>query len=114
VLPGSVLSPFPDVPRDHWAHDAVERLHAAGILIGYPDGSFNRGASAPTPTVPFEQWAYPAFQQLIDRGIIIQYPRPGGHVTEAQFRAAIDRLLASPALPPQPEVGREGPAGPPR
>ena len=27
---------FPDVPRDHWAFAAVQRLAAAGIVNGYP------------------------------------------------------------------------------
>ena len=34
-LPG-----FKDVPPDHWAYPAVERLRQKGILRGYPDGSF--------------------------------------------------------------------------
>ena len=29
---------FPDVPRDHWAFAAVQRLAAAGIVNGYPAG----------------------------------------------------------------------------
>ena len=29
-------TPFPDVPRSHWAYDAVEQLRQAGILRGYP------------------------------------------------------------------------------
>ncbi len=29
---------FPDVPRDHWAYEAVSRLAAAGIIEGYPSG----------------------------------------------------------------------------
>ena len=29
-------TPFPDVPRDHWAYDAVEQLRQRGILRGYP------------------------------------------------------------------------------
>lgn len=28
--------PFPDVPKDHWAFDAVEQLRKLGILRGYP------------------------------------------------------------------------------
>ncbi|MHA2611407.1 MAG: S-layer homology domain-containing protein [bacterium JZ-2024 1] len=32
--------PFPDVPLDHWAYDAVEYLAAKGIVEGYPDGEF--------------------------------------------------------------------------
>ncbi|MBI2298242.1 MAG: caspase family protein [Armatimonadetes bacterium] len=31
---------FRDVPPDHWAYDAVEALADAGLLGGYPDGTF--------------------------------------------------------------------------
>lgn len=31
---------FPDVPPDHWAYDAVQNLVSAGIIVGYPDGTF--------------------------------------------------------------------------
>lgn len=31
---------FPDVPEHHWAYKAVEELYAAGLVIGYPDGTF--------------------------------------------------------------------------
>lgn len=33
-------SPFTDLPADHWAYPAVEKLVSRGILSGYPDGSF--------------------------------------------------------------------------
>ncbi len=29
-----------DVPRDHWAYEAVNELISKGYMIGYPDGSF--------------------------------------------------------------------------
>lgn len=31
---------FPDVSDSHWAADAVRRLAAAGLIEGYPDGTF--------------------------------------------------------------------------
>ena len=31
---------FPDVPANHWAYEYVTALHKAGILEGYPDGTF--------------------------------------------------------------------------
>jgi hypothetical protein len=31
---------FPDVPPGHWAHEAVEDLADAGLVLGYPDGRF--------------------------------------------------------------------------
>src|SRR5690625_846340 len=32
--------PYPDVAPDHWAYEAIERLHNAGLIEGYPDGTF--------------------------------------------------------------------------
>lgn len=32
--------PYPDVSPDHWAYEAIERLHHAGLIEGYPDGTF--------------------------------------------------------------------------
>ena len=32
---------FPDVPKEHWANEAVETLHGNDVLDGYPDGEFN-------------------------------------------------------------------------
>ena len=31
---------FPDVPKEHWANEAVETLHGNDVLDGYPDGQF--------------------------------------------------------------------------
>ena len=31
---------FTDVSTDHWAYEAVNKLVAAGIIEGYPDGTF--------------------------------------------------------------------------
>lgn len=31
---------FADVPRDHWAYDAVSYLEENGLVTGYPDGTF--------------------------------------------------------------------------
>lgn len=33
-------NPFFDVPKDHWAYDSIVTLAAAGLIEGYPDGSF--------------------------------------------------------------------------
>lgn len=32
--------PFADVPTDHWAYAAVDKLQKAGVVIGYPDGTY--------------------------------------------------------------------------
>ena len=33
-------NPFSDVPAGHWAYAAVAKLAAAGIVDGYPDGTY--------------------------------------------------------------------------
>ncbi|MEG2068798.1 MAG: S-layer homology domain-containing protein, partial [Acidaminococcaceae bacterium] len=33
-------NPFSDVPAGHWAYGSVAKLAAAGIVDGYPDGTF--------------------------------------------------------------------------
>src|SRR5690606_12301681 len=40
-------SSFPDIPANHWAGDAVDRIADLGIVIGFPDGTF-RGNEAIT------------------------------------------------------------------
>jgi hypothetical protein len=37
---------FPDVPKDHWAYQAVTELKQRGILRGYP----TEAATKPTPS----------------------------------------------------------------
>lgn len=32
--------PYPDVSADHWAYEAIASLHNAGLVEGYPDGTF--------------------------------------------------------------------------
>lgn len=41
--PALAANPFSDVPRNHWAYDAVASLAASGVLSGYPDGTFKGG-----------------------------------------------------------------------
>lgn len=41
VLAGTAgASTFSDVPSDHWAYDAIDYLQVAGLVEGYPDGTF--------------------------------------------------------------------------
>ena len=40
AAPAFAQGPFNDVPTDHWSYDAVNELQKAGIVIGYPDGTF--------------------------------------------------------------------------
>jgi hypothetical protein len=44
---------FSDVPKDHWAYEAVTDLKARGILIGYPpEPARTPAARAPRPAEP--------------------------------------------------------------
>lgn len=40
TLTPAFASPFADVPADHWAYDAIVQLAAAGLIEGYPDGTY--------------------------------------------------------------------------
>lgn len=40
ILSSQANGPFADVPKDHWASQAVDELRLAGILVGYPDLTF--------------------------------------------------------------------------
>jgi len=40
ALVGAEANPFSDVPRDHWAYDAVTQLASDGVIEGYGDGTF--------------------------------------------------------------------------
>ncbi|GLC90142.1 hypothetical protein LYSBPC_32690 [Lysinibacillus piscis] len=85
---------FLDVPQNDWAYPYVAALKEAGIIDGYPDGSFNPNAPITrnqmakiivkgyglTPatdiTLPFtditkNDWAAPYIQTLFDMGITI-------------------------------------------
>jgi len=39
-FPAVAQGPFTDVPTDHWAYEAVNKLQRDGILIGFPDGTY--------------------------------------------------------------------------
>ena len=40
VSHAQATGPFADVPTDHWAYQAVDTLQKAGVVIGYPDGTY--------------------------------------------------------------------------
>jgi len=41
----AMAGPFTDVPTDHWAYDAVDKLQMEGFVEGYPDGTFRGNRS---------------------------------------------------------------------
>lgn len=45
VLTAQANGPFNDVSKDHWAYRAVDELRLAGILVGYPDLTFQGSPS---------------------------------------------------------------------
>ena len=38
--PSSAVAQTDDVPRDHWAYDAVQDLASKGYVLGYSDANF--------------------------------------------------------------------------
>ncbi len=43
MSPAPAAGTFPDVPRDHWAAEAIRRVAGAGLLEGRSDGRFGLG-----------------------------------------------------------------------
>ena len=39
LMPANAFQ-FPDVAKDHWAAKQIEILTDAGVIVGYPDGTF--------------------------------------------------------------------------
>lgn len=61
---------FPDVPPDHWAYDAVQELVNAGIIQGYPDGTY--GGKRAMSRYEFAEAvakAIPAIEERIKAGL---------------------------------------------
>jgi hypothetical protein len=91
---------FKDVPKEHWAYEAVENLRAKGILIGYPDGYF-RGKRTLTR---YE------FAMALDR-LYKALDGKGGAGTPGPAGPAGPAGARGPAGPAGP-AGARGPAGP--
>lgn len=91
------MPPFDDVPADHWASQATQTLRDAGIVIGYPNGTFNDTKASEQAWVPDDSWEYQAIDTLQKAGIVIGYPGGtlGGRrrMTRYEFAVAIARLL---------------------
>ena len=50
AIPAMAQGPFSDVPTDHWAYSAVDKLKNAGIVEGYPDKTYG----GPRPMTRYE------------------------------------------------------------
>ncbi|MBS1713636.1 MAG: S-layer homology domain-containing protein [Armatimonadetes bacterium] len=63
ALPGFAQDPFPDNSENHWAYEAVEGLHKAGCLVGYPDGMFH--GNRPMSRYEFAAAAYACYKKMM-------------------------------------------------
>jgi hypothetical protein len=133
---------FWDVPKDSWAYEAVEACYEAGIVTGYPDGSYGlnlpvtRGlaavylaralaggdefvppgsAEASFSDVPAEHWAYRYVEYARVRGVILGFSDGTFRPSETVTRAQTAAFLARALATPTEEgglVGYEPPATP--
>ena len=99
LAPALAQQPFSDVPLDHWAYNAVNKLAEQGLIEGYPNGTFK--GKQPLTRYEFAQ----ALARLMDRvESMAKTPGPagpqgpagpagvgGGGLTEEQ-KALLDRL----------------------
>ena len=60
---------FPDVAPDHWAAKQIEELSSAGIIVGYPDGTFQ-----PDENVTRAEFASMAIKALGQQNITVAQP----------------------------------------
>lgn len=105
VAPAQAQAPaeYPDVPRGHWAYEAINKLSQAGIIEGMPDGTY-MGNKAMT-----------RYEFAVAIARLLQ--RPNGPVGAGERGPQGERGLQGPAGPagaqgPQGPAGAVGPAGP--
>jgi uncharacterized repeat protein (TIGR01451 family) len=117
--PPPVVTTFPDVPNFYWAYNEISAMVKAGVITGYPDGTYKPDnpvtraefckmvvlalGLAPVPSVrpnfpdltPDDQWAWPYMQAAVANRLVTGFPdgtfRPRETVTEAQIFAIIVR-----------------------
>jgi len=77
---------YPDVPRGHWAYEALNRLSQAGIIEGLPNGTY-----AGNKAMTRYEFAV-AIARLLDR-------MPQGGVSQADFEALRNQVNNLPKPP---------------
>jgi hypothetical protein len=85
---------YPDVPRGHWAYEALDRLSRAGIIEGRPGGVYE--GNRPMTRYEFAV----AIARLLDR------IGTGGGITQAQLDALAATLRSEMAAIPRPDITR--------
>ena len=116
-----VLAPdarFDDVPDDHWAASAVQRVAGLGVEAAFPDGTFEGNAF-----LSGYQTAYLLSRALEASEQQLVCAELAGNTTLERLRDEVDTLqaqlasgdLVGPPGPPGPEgpMGPPGPDGPP-
>ena len=86
----AVAGPFTDVPTDHWAYDAIDKLQAEGFVEGYPDGTFRGNRSF----TRYEMAMVVAriWDRLVSELENIPTPDMDDYVTNAEFQDALDMI----------------------
>ncbi len=89
---------FDDVPPWHWAYDAVQRLGAVGIMVGYPRTDRDRALNALTQIYDaFAHAAHPAARAWAERflaNLPANWPQPLARSPLLSFRLETGRVEA--------------------
>ena len=69
----SKVKEMPDVPKNHWAKDAVDHLAGNGIVQGYTDGKFH--GDKPMTRYEYAQMLYTALKQgkIVEKDQLNEY-----------------------------------------
>ncbi len=110
---------FPDVPASHWGHAAIASVSEAGIMTGYPDGSFrpeksvtraematilariieeNYESGPSFSDVGKTHWAREEIIALAQSGVLEGYPdgsfRPENKINRGETAVILERIKA--------------------
>jgi hypothetical protein len=123
--PARAQSSFPDVPADHWAAAAVQKLKETGIVVGYPPGApaqraVTTGYAGDRPVTRYElavalwrfvQYIERAEQQKRDEGKGARDEKEGAGANTSSLSSgatAVRRLIAGGYLPQNTPLAKEG------
>ncbi len=108
---------FSDVPSTHWAFEAIQKAEKAGIMIGYPDGTFHPEEAVTRAEmtkllyrmvekiysggesfadVPGDHWAKEEIAALAQMGVLTGYPdgtfRPDKKINRGEAAVILSRI----------------------